>query len=190
LNKKINNCRNGGCPLKIIDYAKYYKTEDYLFGEMANSIRVRDPLYITLEELLYITFWKSPRNLHSVIQNDNAGVIDITRVALSIKEERNKVETLTSGVEGKRLKGVGVAIASAILTIIDPNRYSIIDFHVWHALYGETKLLFSTKDYLEYLKDVRQKAKEEGVTPREIDKGLLIKDTGMAERIIGSQNPG
>lgn len=171
----------------IRDYAKYYKTEDYLFGEMANNIRSRSPIYINLEELLYITFWKSPRNLHSVMENNNAEVIEITKIALNIKEERKKIKTLTSKIKRKSLKGVGVAIASAILTIIDPERYGVIDFHAWHALYGQKKSLFSAKDYLKYLNDIRQKALEEGVRPRTIDKGLLIKDIGLAETIIISQ---
>lgn len=176
--------------MKISDYAKYYKTEDYLFGDMANDIKARNPIYITLEELLYIAFWKSSRNLHSVIENDSAEVIEITKAALSIKEERKKIETLTNEIQGKKLKGIGVAIASAILAITDPDQYGVIDFHAWHALYEEEKSLFSVEDYLKYLNDIRRKALEEGVSPRAIDKGLLIKDIGMAERIINSQNPG
>jgi len=171
-------------PLKIKDYAKYYKTEDYLFSDMADIIRARIPIFITLEELLYITSWKSPRNLHLVMENNNEDVIEITKIALNRKEELEKIETLTSNIKGKRLKGVGVAIASAILTIINPHQYGVIDYHAWKALYKEKKSLFSCKDYLKYLKDIRQIAQAERVSPREIDKGLLVKDIGLAERII------
>jgi len=170
--------------MEICDYARYYKTEDYLFGGMANGIKARSPIYNTLEELLYITFWKSPRNLHSVKDNDSGEVIEITKVAFSTEDEEKKIKVLTSEFQGKRLKGVGVAISSAILTIVDPNRYGVIDFHAWRALYGEKQSLFSVADYLRYLKDIRKEAEEEGVTPRQIDKGLLIRDTGIAERII------
>jgi len=174
--------------LKICDYVKYYKTEDYLFGEMANNIRARSPIHITLEELLYITFWKSPRNLRSVMKNNSQDVIEITKGGLNKKEGLEKTLALTTRINGKKLTGVGVAIASAILTIIDPEQYGVIDFHAWHALYGEKKSLFSAKDYLKYLNDIKRIAEEEGVTPREIDKGLLIKDTGIAEIIIQNQS--
>lgn len=169
--------------MKISEYAKYCKTEDYLFKNMANRIKSRKPIYITLEELIYITFWKSPRNLHFILINNNATVKEISRAALSIKDEVNKIKTLTKGLGRKRLKGVGVAIASAILTILNPNRYGVIDFHAWRALYGEKRSNFSLDDYLRYLNDLRQKAQEEKTTPREIDKGLLIKDTGIVEKI-------
>lgn len=174
--------------LKIKDYAKYYKTEDYLFGDMANNIRARSPIHVNLEELLYITFWKSPRNLQAVKKNNNKNVIEITKGGLNKTEDFKKISALAVEIDGKKLKGVGIAIASAILTIIDPNSYGVIDFHTWHALYGNEQPQFSTEDYLKYLKDIRQKAQEEGVTPREIDKGLLIKDTGIVERIKQAQN--
>jgi thermostable 8-oxoguanine DNA glycosylase len=151
---------------------------------MTNNIRRRSPIHITLEELLYITFWKSPRNLQAVKKNNNKDVIEITKKGLNRKENREKILALTTKINGKKLTGVGVAIASAMLTIIDPNQYGIIDFHAWHALYGEKKSLFSAEDYLKYLKDIKKIAEEEGVTPRDIDKGLLVKDTGIAERII------
>lgn len=168
--------------LKIKDYAKYYKTEDYLFGEMAETIRARNPIYITRQELLYIIFWKSPRNLHSILENSKDDVKEISKLALSREDDWERIRLLTTEIKGKKLKGVGVAIASAILTVINPNLYGVIDFHAWRALYNKEKnSQFDKKDYMTYLQDIRRIAKEENSTPREIDKGLLIKDIGLAD---------
>lgn len=52
-----------------------------------------------------------------------------TGAVLIARSERDRIETLT------RLRGVGVPSASAILTLLDPKRYGVIDIRVWQLLH-------------------------------------------------------
>jgi len=149
--------------MSIKEYAKYYKTEENLFKELKNAKS------LTKQQLRQVIFWKSPRNLKQE-KNSEEDVINKTIDALSKTVDEEKIKTLCD------LKGIGVAIASAILTMVNPEKYGIIDFHAWRALYKEKKESFTKKDYIKYLKEIQKTAKEENITPREIDKGLLIKD--------------
>lgn len=53
----------------------------------------------------------------------------MSRAAFAEKEEYRRIVLLD------RLKGVGIAVASTILTVLDPYAYGIIDKRVWKLLY-------------------------------------------------------
>jgi hypothetical protein len=69
------------------------------------------------------------------------------------------------------LQGVQVPVASAILTAIDPERYTVIDFRALEALGCDSKDR-SVNFYLAYLKTCRQLASKHGVTLRNLDRAL------------------
>jgi hypothetical protein len=54
------------------------------------------------------------------------------------------------------LPGVGLGVATAILTLSQPKYYGIIDYRVWKVLYGEDKRIFIMSDYRKYLEDIRK----------------------------------
>jgi hypothetical protein len=71
------------------------------------------------------------------------------------------------------LKGVGIPVASAILTMVYPDRYTIIDFRALEALGiqrgdGEETVEF----YLEYLQTCRSLAQEYKIDLRTLDRAL------------------
>jgi thermostable 8-oxoguanine DNA glycosylase len=70
------------------------------------------------------------------------------------------------------LHGVKPRVASAILTFYDPQRFGVMDKLAWKSLYGEDKEEFSPKDYVKYLEDIRQLAKQYNLSPRGIDLAL------------------
>jgi hypothetical protein len=67
------------------------------------------------------------------------------------------------------LPGVGLGIASAILTLAHPADYGIIDFRVWKVLYQEDKKGFTIGDYRKYLDDLRKIASELECNAQEVD---------------------
>ena len=84
------------------------------------------------------------------------------------------MELLTS------LSGVGIPVASAILTLTDPNDYGVIDTRVWQLLYfydmvstKPTGQGFSIKDWLDYLSMLRRFAQEFNVGARHIERTLF-----------------
>src|SRR5271157_6500772 len=75
------------------------------------------------ENLEAIVHWKSPRRMALLDINTDEEIGDSLRFASDpFTPERSAVEVL-----GK-LHGVGVPVASAILTAIKPEKYTVIDF--------------------------------------------------------------
>src|SRR5438445_5143702 len=74
--------------------------------------------------------WKSPRALRRYAANPAATVRRVSRAVLAARSERSRLELLT------RLRGVSVPTASAILTLIDPRRYGVLDVRAWQLLFG------------------------------------------------------
>ncbi len=69
------------------------------------------------------------------------------------------------------LAGVDVPVASAIMTAVDPERYTVIDFRALQSLGIETANR-SLNFYLAYLRACRRIANDNGVTLRNLDHAL------------------
>jgi len=73
--------------------------------------------------------------------------------------------------------GIGVAIASVILTFYDPQNYGVFDIHVWRELFGkEPKNLFTTKNCLCLFSGLRTISKKHRLPARIIEKALFKKN--------------
>ena len=130
--------------------------------------------YLTPAELERICRWKSARAIHHIKKNSAARVRTATRRALATPSERRRLETLMS------LDGVSVAMASAILTLLNPRRYGVIDIRVWQLLYGMGAVTknpsgvgFSFDHWHQFLMIVRQFAEEFHVSARDIERSLF-----------------
>jgi hypothetical protein len=91
--------------------------------------RIRDRGWFSRAEFLEMCRWKSPRALGHCRRNSSARIRDVSFAVLATRSERARIELLT------RLHGVGVPMASAILTLIDPQRYGVLDIRVWQLLF-------------------------------------------------------
>jgi hypothetical protein len=69
------------------------------------------------------------------------------------------------------LHGVDVPVASAILTAISPDRYTVIDFRALESL-GIKRSYLSVGFYLTYLAACRDLAQQHAVTLRTLDRAL------------------
>jgi 8-oxoguanine DNA glycosylase-like protein len=130
--------------------------------------------YLTRAEFEAACRWKSPRAIRRVRSNSPSSVRAATRRALAARSERTRLEELTA------LRGVSVATASAILTMLDPRRYGVLDIRVWqllHAMGAVTKnragVGFTAENWTEFLAVVRQLARRFGVTARAIELALF-----------------
>src|SRR5205823_719614 len=80
-------------------------------------------------ELMAACRWKSPRSIGWVRLNSPRRIRAATSIAMTAKGELPRIQALTE------LRGVSVPSASAILTLLDPVRYGVIDIRVWQLLH-------------------------------------------------------
>ena len=143
-----------------------------LIRELRNA-RLRG--YLTRAELEKVCRWKSARAIHLINRNSVIRVRTATRRALTTRSERHRVEALTT------LDGVSVAMASAILTLLNPRRYGVIDIRVWQLLYALGEVTkksggvgFNFNNWYQFLMKLRYFAKQLGVGARDIERSLFF----------------
>jgi len=146
--------------------------------QLGNALRERGEL--TKEDLLEIIKWKfltTPRrlkqNLIRANKNDDYVVRNISRsvLRLSPKYDFEKITRLC------RIKGVGAAMASVILTFYDPQNYGVFDMHVWKELYGDDSMpTYNARDCLLCLSEMRMLAKKDSLNVRVVEKALFKKN--------------
>ncbi len=167
--------------MKIPEIKKYinlYDQEGHLFNVVGPRIRERGSL--TFDEFYDIGMWKSARQKQNYLKNQEVDIQKITKEAFAQKDERLKMKQL------RKLKGVDIPTASAILTIVFPDQYAVIDVRCVEVLQGEKfdaeikkefgfeiKKSMTLKNWERYLDIMRRLAAENGVTPREMDKALF-----------------
>ena len=108
------------------------------------------------------------------VRNSTALIRRVSRAALASRSERRRMELLIG------LRGVSVPIASAILTLIDPRRYGVLDIRAWQLLHAlgvvERKpggRGFGVQDWEQYLSVLRRHAKRLGTSPRAVEYTLF-----------------
>lgn len=121
----------------------------------------------TLGNLKTIVCWKSERRAGLLDDNSSESIAEALRVASDTHTgEASAVAALV------RLDGVGVPVASAVLTAINPERYTIIDFRALISLGSNKKPPYSIDFYLAYLARCRELARELNISLRTLDHAL------------------
>ncbi|MFZ0743989.1 MAG: hypothetical protein WAM85_06265 [Terracidiphilus sp.] len=112
----------------------------------------------SLANLEAIVRWKSERVVHYLIGNSEAKIRKVLEIAAAPETSTRKaVEALME------LRGIDLAIASAILTAIAPERYSVLDYRALEAL-GHAR--HDVEFYAEYVAFCRRLAERELVKPQ------------------------
>jgi hypothetical protein len=156
---------------------KYLSTEED--DETAALIRelqaASERGYLTRNELEKVCRWKSARAIHLIKKNSIARSRTATRRALATRSERRRFEALTT------LNGVSVPMASAILTLLDPRRYGVLDIRVWQLLYAMGAVTkkpsgvgFDFNNWHQFLMIIRYLAKNLRVNARDIERSLFF----------------
>ncbi len=149
--------------------------EEKFAADLIHRLRAaRKRGYLTAAELTAVCYWKSPRAIHHVRSNSPARVRAATRAALATRSEQRRLEEL------QQLRGVSVPMASAILTLLDPKRYGVIDIRVWQLLHKMGAVAqnadgvgFSSNNWLRFLVILRHFARKFEMTARDIERTLF-----------------
>lgn len=161
-------------------YLKYYWLENYLFDEVNRNFQERG--YLTPEEFFAIVIWKSNRAKKKVLSGIGESGQTIRTITSQIHETEapeEKFKILT------RIHGIGIPIASAILAVCEPKKFTVVDSRAWAALKSLPKEVTgdlpddptATIDaYLQYLDKCKELAREDGVSLRDFDRMLWGKD--------------
>ena len=117
-------------------YLKYYFLEDYLFNDVRNNFQERG--YLIPEEFLAIVIWKrnaSKTKILNGIRKNGRTIYEITSGISAAKSREQKISVLLS----PKIPGIGVAIASAILSVCYPDDFTIADYRARASLntFGE-----------------------------------------------------
>lgn len=99
-------------------------------------------------------------------RNGDAEIADALDLAMAARTERAAIAVLTG------LSGVEIPVASAVLTVTDPDRYTILDFRALWSLHIERVGYYTAGYYLAYLAACRSIASDAGVGLRTLDKAL------------------
>jgi hypothetical protein len=131
--------------------------------------------YLTKADLLKICRWKSARAIRQIRRNRADRIRRVTGEAFTTRSERKKLSLLTS------LYGVGIPMASAILTLTRPARYGVIDIRVWQLLHtmgsvtsNKKGQAFDFDEWCLYLEILRHYAKSYNVGARDIERTLFM----------------
>ncbi|MGH7316510.1 MAG: hypothetical protein ACREJS_09655 [Candidatus Rokuibacteriota bacterium] len=128
----------------------------------------------TRAEFLAMCRWKSPRSRRHYERNSAAAIRRVSAAVLATRSERLRMVRLVA------LPGVSVATASAILTLIDPRRYGVLDIRCWQLLFSIRSVAgnrrgraFTISQWEEYLDRLRDHARALGVSARMIEYTLF-----------------
>src|SRR5664279_1514311 len=122
--------------------------------------------YLTRDQFLRIAEWKTVRSRARCRKNEAEYVKEVTRAALSSKNERFKVQAL------RLLDGVEWPTASVILHFCDRGRYPILDVRALWSLGFKTPPLYAFDFWKAYVTFLRRISDEVGVSMRILDRAL------------------
>jgi thermostable 8-oxoguanine DNA glycosylase len=150
-----------------------YDLTEHLKARFAHMRQERQPFYLTGAELDEILKWKLRgqygRQQRRRAINTEELIKAITSIALTITHPDRDYELELRVNLLCALRGVGVPVASAVLALVYPEQYAVIDFRGWRQVFGEEKITFSIADYKRYLKRIRDLADTLGWPPQEVD---------------------
>ena len=168
---------------ELLKWAKKYD-EDHPWWTMKEKEigdKIRADNEFGLETLKEIVEWKFKTVPSRIVrinnllkQSNDKDIREVTRwvLPLGIRHDNNKITAL------RKIKGIGVSLASTILTFYNPHNYCVYDIHVMREMYGELpKYPFTqNKHYLRLLQDLREESTKLNLNVRTIEKALFKKN--------------
>lgn len=145
--------------------ARYsYPSDQQVEGEIGP--RVRRQGFFTRPDFLELCRWKSPRTARLCAENPDDFSEATTRTALSVSNERLKIEVLTL------LRGVNWPTASVMLHFGARDPYPILDYRALWSLGVERPPLHAFGLWWAYTLYCRDLAEQCGVSMRTLDRAL------------------
>jgi len=177
---------------EILFWASKYDQEEVAYStglEKDLGDKLRSTKELTKDELIQIVEWKFQGRLlgrRKIILNKLSGVDDsfirkAVKESLNEQDERLRIKKLMGRFGG--IPGVGLALASVILTFYDPKNYGVFDIHVWREMFGkEPKNLFGDlENLIEFLGKLREDSKRFNLDVRILEKAYFKKNLDESE---------
>jgi hypothetical protein len=153
-----------------------FEETERLKAKLAQRRRERQPFFLTAEELEEILAWKLGQQMgrQRALRTANTDEIiqAITGLALTIHHQDKDYELELRVNLLCALRGVGVPVASAVLALVFPDEYAVIDYRVWRQLFDEGKQVFFVPDYRRYMGEIRRLAAELDWPVQEVDHAI------------------
>lgn len=161
-------------------YLKYYFLEtNYLLDEVTKKFRKNHAL--TAEEFFAIVIWKrnpSKTKILQGIKKSKKTIHKITSEVFGTKKLEDKLKILTE------ILGIGVSMASAILTICYPDKFTVVDYHALASLKkfrkkingNPTAKIYPYTAYFDYLYKCIELADRYNLSLRDFDRILWAMD--------------
>jgi hypothetical protein len=165
-----------------------YNLEDYLFRTVSPRFKAEGTL--DAHDFFAIVVWKSNRAktlIRAGLANTHTSVHDLLRAVFAARTPAEKVETLIA------VPGIGLPMASAILTVCYPDDFTVLDYRAWATLralgYRLPKTLaWNARGYLKYCDTCKRIAAKVGVSLRDLDRALWAKSwEGDLQELTGKE---
>ena len=122
--------------------------------------------YLLRSEFLALCRWKTPRSQPRCARNRDAYIREVTRIALSTRNEELKIRVLLV------LDGVSWPTASVILHFCDRGRYPILDVRALWSVGLRRLPAYSFPLWWEYTRFIRNISNRTGLSMRTVDRAL------------------
>ena len=164
---------------------KYNKEEDQWNSLLEKQLgsKIRTSKEMSKKDLIEVVKWKFATNPHRLKRELNLiGKINdkeirqFSKLAFDTEDETLRIKHLM------KIKGVGLAVASAILTFYDPMKYGVFDIHIYDELFNTTPktrpkdISNNPELYIKLLEKLREIANEHNLNVRIVEKALFKKN--------------
>jgi len=164
---------------------KYDAEEDQWDPRLETRLgeRFRTNKEMTKEDLIQVVRWKFATDEHrlrrelSLIEKvEDSEIRQLSRSAFQTDDELLRVKNFM------KIRGVGNAVASAILTFYDPKNYGVFDIHIYDELFGTTPetrpsgMFADPKFYIKLLEKLRGIAVKHDLDVRVVEKAYFKKN--------------
>jgi hypothetical protein len=151
-------------------------TTENLKDRFRHLRRTRRPFYLEPRDFQDILLWKLGSQYGRVSRHRNrlldTAIPIITRATFEVEAaERGDTLKIRMAVL-TALPIVGVPVASAILSLVMPEEYGVIDFRGWRQVFGKERRGFSINDYLRYMIHLWRLSNELSWLPQEVDHAI------------------
>ena len=140
------------------DVSPDYSEAEAVKAEFRRCRKDRSPFFLTGAELDRVFKWKLRsqygRQAARRARNSEAAYRAVTEAVFKIVSPDFDYECGVRLGLLSALQGVAVPVASAVLALTEPERYCVIDFRGWRAVFAETRTAFTVRDYLRYRNEV------------------------------------
>ena len=160
-------------PQDLDNWLRLYNLEDYLFDMV--SARFQADGTLNAYDFFAIVIWKSNRTKTKIrdgLAATGKSVGELMREVYLAPTPEAKVEVLLS------VWGIGISIASAVLTVCYPEEFTVLDWRAWDVLcewdveglpeHWPNK----AEDYLQYCDACRRLAEQVDFSLRDLDRAL------------------